>query len=84
MHEPYNYIDSIKKPHDKIYITKIPAWDNMVIADEAVIPHMQEYYGKENVIFIPYKEEYYNSPKFIPLQAICIISRLTYFASVGE
>ena len=84
MHKSYDYIDSVKKPQEKLYFTKIPAWENMVIADETILPHLQEYYGKENVIVIPYDESYYNSPQFIPLQVICVISRLTYFVKIGE
>jgi len=84
LQKSYDYIDSIKKPQDKIYFMKIPAWKNMVIADETILPHLEEYYGKENIIFIPYDDEKFNSPEFMPLQVTCVISRLTYFVKIGN
>ena len=84
LQKSYDYIDAIKKPHDKIYFMRIPAWENMVIADETILPHLEEYYGKENIIFIPYDEEKFNSPEFMPLQVTCVISRLNYFVKIGK
>lgn len=76
----YYYLDSIKKPQDKIYVMIRPEWENMVIADETVIPHLQERYGKNNIIFVPYDESRIVTNEFFPIQyAGCVINRPCFF-----
>ena len=82
----FDYIDKVKKPQDKIYLMKRPEWKDMIIADETIIPHLEEHYGKENIVYVPFDESIFTSDKqeYIPIQLFCIIYRPCYFVKIGE
>ena len=80
----YEYIDLVKKPKDKIYLMIRPAWENMVIADETIIPHFEESYGKENIIYVPYDEKKIKSEEFLQIQQDNIIHFPCYFFKIGK
>ena len=82
--EPYDYIDIVKKPKDKIYLMIRPDWENMVIADSTIISHLEEYYGKENIIYVPYDEDKIKSEEFLPMQYYYIVFLPSYFFKIGE
>ena len=81
---PYDYIDSIKKPHDKVYMMTRPAWKNMIIADETIIPHLEEFYGKENIIDVPYDENKINTKEYLPIQYTYIVHLPCYFFKIDK
>ena len=82
----FDYIDEVKKPQDKIYLMKRPEWEDMIIADETIIPHLEEYYGKSDIVYVPFDESIFTSEKleFIPVQLFCIIYRPCYFVKIGK
>ena len=79
----YNYIDLIKKPQDKIYLmTKFEDGDN---TDETIIPHFEEYYGKNNIIYVPYDGNKIVSQEFIPLINVYMTTdHPNYFFKIGK
>jgi len=81
---PFDYIDSVKRPKDKIYLMIRPAWKNMIIADSTIIPHLEEYYGKESIVYFSYDENKVKSEEFIPMQYNYIVFLPSYFFNIGE
>jgi len=82
---PYNYIDSIKSKNSKIYLMKLPEWENMEIADETIHPHLEEFYGKENIIDVSYDEKKIFLGEFIPFQKQAyVVNRPCYFFKIEE
>ena len=85
---PFDYIDFIKKPQEKINLMVRPITKTeselYYINDETIIPHLEEYYGKENIVYVPYNEEKIKSEEFLPVQYTYIINRPSYFFKVGE
>lgn len=61
-----------------IYLTRIPAWENMIIADESTIPHLMEKIDK--IIFVEF-DEISNSSKnlFYHVHNMLIMYKPTYF-----
>jgi len=76
--EPYDYIDFVKKPQDKIYLM-VKTEPEDLVADETIIPHLEEYYGKESIIYVPYDENKIKSEEFIPIQYANVINQSCYF-----
>ena len=74
--KPYKYTDFNKKPR-KILLMVKP--DNKKSSDETIIPHLEEFYGKENIIFVSYEENKINSENFIPIQYIYVLNEPYYF-----
>ena len=70
--EPY------KTPANKIYLMVSPNEPD-ITADETIIPHLEEYYGKENIIYVPYDESKIISKDFLQLQNEYIIKKPCYF-----
>ena len=54
----------------------------MVIADETIRPHFEEYFGKENIIDVPYDESKVDSLEFLPVQYNLIIHWPCYFFKI--
>ena len=70
--EPY------KTPANKIYLMVSPNEPD-ITADETIIPHLEEYYGKENIIYVPYDESKIISKDFLQIQNEYIIKKPYYF-----
>ena len=79
----YDYIDFVKKPQEKIYLMKLPERENM-ISDETIIPHLEELYGKENIIYVPYDKSKIESEEYIQIQQNCILHYPCYFFKIGK
>ncbi|MBQ2644855.1 hypothetical protein IJG14_04695 [bacterium] len=82
--KPFYYIYSIIKPQDKIYVMIRPEWKNMIIGDETIIPHLEENFGKQNIIFVPYNEEQIIKEKYFPLQYMFKIRRQCFFVKIDK
>ena len=80
---PYNYIDSIIKPQDKILLMVKPA-ENMKSIDETIIPHLEEYYGKKNIIYVSYDESKISSEEFLPIQCAYVLNTPFYFFKIEQ
>ena len=78
----FDYIDSIKSPQNKIYLMVRPDNENTITADETIIPHLEEAYGKENIIYVPFDENKINSKEFFPIQYVNIIYLPCYFYKI--
>jgi len=82
---PYNYIDSIKPKNSKIYIMKLPEWENMEMTDETIIPHLEDFYGKDNIINVSFDEKKVMLGEFIPIQKRqYVVTKPCYFYKIGE
>ena len=80
--KPFKYISKIKPTNKKIYLMTRPEWQDMVVADETIRPHLEEYFGKENIIDVPYDERRINSQEFLRIQYSCIIRWPCYFFKI--
>ena len=81
---PYDYIDSVKKQEDKVYLMTRPEWEEMVFADETIIPHLEEYYGKENIIYVPFDEQKISVKEYLPIQYTYIVRWPCYFFKIDK
>ena len=81
--KPYDYIDSIIKAQDKIHLMVKPA-SNLISLDETIIPHLEEYYGKKNIIYVSYNERKIASGEFLPIQCAYILSSPYYFFKIEQ
>ena len=61
-----------------------PEWKNMIIGDETIIPHLEENFGKQNIIFVPYNEEQIIKEKYFPLQYMFKIRRQCFFVKIDK
>ena len=82
---PYDYIASVKKKQDKIYIMIRPEYENTIMSDNTIIPHLEEAHGKENIIYVPFDENKITSEKYLPMESIfTVINRNNYFFKVSN
>ena len=85
---PYNYIDSNKKDKDKIFLMVRTVTKKEVEKhcqnDETVIPHLEEYFGKDNIIYVPYDENKIISGEYLPVQITFVINTPCYFFKIDK
>ena len=81
---PYRYIDSNKTSTDKILLMVKPEGEFAISIDETIIPHLEEYYGKKDIIYVPYDENKIKSEKFLPIQYIYILNTPCYFFKIDK
>jgi len=82
---PYDYIDSNKKPQNKILLMVKPDNnDDRFIVDDTIIPHIEEYYGKESIIYVNYDENKVNSEEYLPIQHIYVLNKPYYFFKIEK
>ena len=83
---PYEYIDLNKKPQDKILLMVKPetseAGKKHTQYDETVISHLEEYYGKENIIYVPFDENKIYSKDYLPIQYTFVVEKPCYFFKI--
>lgn len=82
--KPYEYINSNKKYQDKILLMVRPDNQTMPTIDETIIPHLEEFYGKESIVFLPFEESKISSEKFIPVQQVYVLTKPYYYFKIEK
>ena len=75
----YDWIYADKSPQDKILLMVKPDNEKMPTIDETIIPHLEEYFGKENIVYVPFNEEKVKSEEFLPIQIFQVLTQPYYF-----
>jgi len=81
---PYNYIVSNKTSKDRILLMVKPDGEYVISIDETIIPHLEEYFGKKEIVYLPYDENKIKSEKFLPIQYVCILNTPFYFYKIEK
>ena len=81
---PYKHIASVKSSDNKILLMIRPDKEKNLLADETVIPHLEEYFGKDNIIYIPYDENKIISREYLPVRHIFVIHNSCYFFKINK
>jgi len=82
--KPYEYIKFNKNSKDKILLIVRPDLENKIMADETIIPHLEEYFGKESIIYVPYEENKIIMKEYIPIQYIYVLNNPCYFFKIEK
>ena len=77
-------IDSNKTGKDKILLMVKPDGEYIISIDETIIPHLEEYFGKKEIIYLPYDENKISSEKFLPMQYIHVLRSPNYFFKIEK
>jgi len=80
--ETYNYIDLNKQPQDKILLMVKPDDEKIPTIDETIITHFEEYFGKENIIYVHFDEKKINQEEFFPIQKFQVLTEPYYFFKI--
>ena len=80
--ETYDYIDLVKNPQDKILLMVKPDDEKIPTIDETIITHFEEYFGKENIIYVHFDEKKINQEEFFPIQKFQVLTEPYYFFKI--